>query len=537
MTQTKAALWEVLVSDPIDKKGLDALFSDERFRVHYKPKVAGAELEALLPSATCWLVRSETKVTDALLAKAPKLKVVGRAGVGVDNIDVDAATRRGVLVMNVPGANTLAAAEHAFALLLALARNIPQAHQEVQSGKWERPKWTGSELAGKTLGVVGLGRIGREVTKRALAFEMKVLAFDPFVSAEFAAALGVKPVDLKGLLEGSDFITLHASLSDKTKHLLNKESLSWLKPGARLVNCARGELIEEGALLEALKSGKLRGAALDVFSKEPLPADSPLRGVPNLVLTPHLGASTEEAQERVASELARNVADYLDKGILRAAVNLPGFDPAALEASGPYLELAEKLGRFASQILDGGVEEVQVHCEGAFDPQARHPIGVAAMKGLLSGILDERGVSWVNASMLAAERGIRLLESAEQRPPEGFTRLLTLSVRTGAGTQRVSGTPAPHGAPKLVRLGSLAVDVTLEGKLIVLTNQDRPGMIGKVGTLLGRHGVNIADMRVGRRGPRGHAAMVISVDEDLPAEAHKELKALDGIEDVRFVTL
>ena len=529
--------WEVIVSDPIDPKGLESLAQNKQFRVHFKPKIAPAELDALLPSATCWLVRSETKVTDALMAKAPRLKVVGRAGVGVDNIDVDAATRRGVLVMNVPGANTLAAAEHAFALLLSLARNIPQAHSEVAAGKWERAKWTGSELAGKTLGVVGLGRIGREVTKRALAFEMKVLAFDPFVSTEFAAALGVETVDLKGLLGRSDFITLHASLSDKTRHLLNRETIGWLKPGARLVNCARGELIEEGALLEALKSGQLRGAALDVFAKEPLPADSPLRGVPNLVLTPHLGASTEEAQERVASELARNVADYLEKGILRAAVNLPGFDPAALEASGPYLELAERLGRFASQVLEGGLQEVQVHCEGAFDPQARHPIGIAAVKGLLSNVLDERGVSWVNASLLAAERGLRIVESAEQRSPEGFARLLTLSVRTEAGTQRVSGAVTPQGAPRLVRLGSLVVEVPLEGKMIVLTNSDRPGMIGKVGTLLGKHGINIADMRVGRRGPRGHAAMVITVDEDLPAEALRELRAIDGIEKVHFVTV
>ena len=527
---------EVLITDPIAKEGLGPLLDNPEFLVHHRPKIPGPELDDLLPRASALLVRSETKVTDALLQKAKSLKLVGRAGVGVDNIDLAAASRRGILVMNVPGANTLAATEHAFALLLALARNIPQAHAELKAGRWKRERFVGVELAGKTLGVVGLGRIGREVAKRGLAFAMKVVGYDPFLPQEQIHKLGIEPASLEDLLAKADFVTLHASLTDGTRHLINAKSLALMKPDARLVNCARGELVDEAALAEALRSGRLKGAALDVFSKEPLPAESPLLALENLLVTPHLGASTEEAQVKVAAELARNVADFFQVGVIRNAVNLPGFEAETLQELGPHLELADRLGRFAGQLLTGGLVEVRLHCDG-YEPAHRHPIAVGALKGLLSVILDQPGISFVNAALLAKERGIRFIESAENAAPEGYTRLLTLKVKTEKETETVAGMLAPNGDAWLVRLGPLAVDVVLKGKMLVLKNQDTPGMIGRVGTILGDHKINIADMRVGRRSAHGEAVMVITIDEDLSSAVRGELERLPGITGVRWVRL
>ncbi len=527
---------EVLITDPIAPDGLGPLTDGSGFVVHRVPRAADADLEKLVPSANAWLVRSETKITEAWLDRAKALRLVGRAGVGVDNIDLTAASRRGILVMNVPGANTLAATEHAFALLLSLARNVPQAHAELKGGQWKRERWTGVELAGKTLGVVGLGRIGREVAKRALAFEMTVVGYDPFLPHAEIQKLGIEPADLPEVLRRADFLTLHASLTDKTRRMINADSLKLMKPEARLVNCARGELIDEAALAEALREGRLKAAALDVFSKEPLPKDSPLLGVENLLLTPHLGASTQEAQIKVALELARNVADYFQLGVIRNAVNLPGFDAATLQDSAPQLDLAERLGRFAGQLVWGGLTEVEVQCDG-FEAGARHPLSVGALKGLLSSILDEPGISVVNATLLAQERGIRFVESSAEAGSERRGRFLIVQARAEKESVSVAGTLTPHGEPRLVRIDSMSVDVVLQGKMLVLKNKDAPGTIGRVGTLLGAHGVNIADMRVGRKAAHGEAAMVISVDEDVPAAALAELERLPGITAVRWVKL
>ncbi|MBI4386131.1 MAG: phosphoglycerate dehydrogenase, partial [Elusimicrobia bacterium] len=486
--------------------------------------------------ADAWLVRSETKVTADWIGKAPKLRIIGRAGVGVDNIDLEAASRRGIAVINSPQANTIAACEHTWALILALSRNIPQADSSMKQGKWERAQWMGTELAGKMLGILGLGRIGREVAKRALAYGMRIIAHDPYVSVEQAKGLGVRSAGLQEVLGQSDFITLHAPSSDKTRGLINAETARWIKKGARLINCARGDLVDGSVLVRLVESGRLKGAALDVFEKEPLPADSPLRKLPQVILTPHLGASTEEAQRKVAEEISKEVIEFLEKGIARHAINLPGFDPDTLEALGAYLDLAEVLGRFLGQTLEAGLQEVRCVFQGDFDAAQRHPLAVAALKGVLSPTLAQP-VSFVNAPLIAKDRGIKTSESADPTALEGFSRLLTVSAVTDAGTRGISGVILSHGEPRIVQLDDLYVDVRPQGKMIILVNRDRPGMIGKVGELLGRRNINIADMRVGRKAPKGDAVMVITVDETATPPVLQELAAIDGIQAVRWVEL
>ncbi|MBI3299477.1 MAG: phosphoglycerate dehydrogenase [Elusimicrobia bacterium] len=524
----------VLVTDKIDPAGLEPLKHDAgiELRMAVGDKAKWAEF---IPSTHVWLVRSETKVTEEWLDKAKALRLIGRAGVGVDNIDVSGASRRGIAVINAPAANTISACEHSWALLLCLARRVAAADASMRGGGWERGKFMGVELAGKTLGLVGLGRIGRESAKRALAFGMKVVAYDPYISARQAEGLGIELAEFKAVLAASDFVSLHVPLTEKTKRMIDAKSLEWFKPGARLINCARGELIDEAALAEALKSGRLAGAALDVFEAEPLPADSPLRGLPNLLLTPHLGASTTEAQLKVASELSQSVLEFSARGVARNAINLPGFDPDLLEAMGPWLGLAETLGRFLGQTLDGGLKAVRCRFHGEFPTPQRHPLAVAVLKGALSTILEST-LSYINAPILALERGIEHSEAAAPAS-EGFPRLLEVTAVTDKGERSVSGAVGADGGPKLVRLDNLLVDVTPRGKMLVLSNEDRPGMIGAVGTLLGRHKVNIADMRVGRRAPHGEAVMVITVDEDPSPELQGELKRFEGIRTVRWVVL
>lgn len=527
--------FRVLVTDPIDAEGLRPLAEHPGLELRVELNPAADKLAGLLTETQAWLVRSETKVTAAWIEKAPALRIIGRAGVGVDNIDVASASRRGIAVINAPQANTIAACEHTWGLILALSRNIPQADASMKAGQWDRARWMGAELQGKTLGVVGLGRIGREVAKRGLAFGMRVVAFDPYISAEQARGLGVALMTLTQLLGESDYITLHVPGGEQTKGLLNAESLAGVRAGARVINCARGELIDDAALVAALKSGRLGGAALDVFTKEPLPADSPLRGLANVILTPHLGASTTEAQRKVAEELSKGVLEFYERGLARYALNLPGFDPETLEAVGPTLELAEKLGAFVGQMLDAGLTEVRTVFRGDFEERGRYPVTVAALKGVLTSILAQ-GVGFINAPILARERGIKVSDSSDPQTLEGYSRLLEIIAVTDKGEFRVSGATI-SGSPRIVRLGKLVVDVRPKGRMIVLTNQDRPGMIGQVGSLLGSHGVNISDMRVGRLAPQGEAVMVILVDEDVPAATLKELSSVAGITGVRWVRL
>lgn len=528
--------FKVLVTDAIDPAGLKALEVHPSIDLRYEVGPGPETLEKALKGVEAWLVRSETKVTRAWIEKAESLRLIGRAGVGVDNIDIQAATLRGIAVVNSPAANTIAACEHTLGLMLALARNIPQADADVKLGRWRRAQWMGSELQGKTLGIVGLGRIGREVARRAQAFGMKVMAQDPFVSAEQARELGVELADLKTLLSSSDFITLHLPASEETRRFLNARTLAWVKRGARLLNCARGELIDEEALAEALRSGSLAGAALDVYEKEPLPAESPLRGLERVILTPHLGASTQEAQGKVASELSQSVIAFWEKGIATNALNLPGFDAETLKSLGEFLDLAETLGRFLGQAMEAGLREFSCQFHGDFKASQRRPLSIAALKGLLSTMLAQ-GLTYVSAPHLAAERGIRLSESADPAARGGYRQMMTVSALTDKGLLCVSGAMLSPGEPRIVRLGGLGVEVRPRGRLIVLRNQDRPGMIGRVGLLLGESGVNIADMRVGRESPKGEAVMVITVDEEVGPELRRGLEAIDGITGVRLLRL
>ena len=527
---------KVLVTDKIDPAGLKPLESHAGIELRYEIAPKPDALEKALVGVGAWLVRSETKVTADWIDKARDLRLIGRAGVGVDNIDLEAATRRGIAVVNAPAANTLAAAEHAVALMLSLARHVPAADASVKAGKWERGKFMGVELFGKTLGIVGLGRIGREVAKRAASFGMKLIGFDPFVTDAQARELGIEPMPLAALLAASDFATLHVPSGEKTNGMISAAALAQAKKGLRLINCARGELVDETALAEALKSGLLAGAALDVFSAEPLPEGSPLRGAPNLVLTPHLGASTAEAQSRVATELAQAVMDFHDKGIAPNALNMPGFDAATLGALGEWLPLAESLGRFLAQTLEGGVSEFTAAFEGEFKPGERRPLGVSALKGFLTPMLGP-SVSWISAPAVAADRGIRVGESSDPRGRDGVRRLLTLTAQTDKGPVSASGAVLAPGEPRILKLGELRVDVRPAGRMIVLTNTDAPGVIGRVGTLLGKSGVNIADMRVGRRSPNGEAVMVLNVDEAVSPAVRAELSRLDGIRRVHWVEL
>lgn len=528
---------KVLVTDKIDPEGLKPLQAhpgiDLKYEVAPKPDV----LEKALVGTDVWLVRSETKVTADWIGKAASLRLIGRAGVGVDNIDLGAATRRGVAVINAPAANTLAAAEQAMTLMLAVARHVAQADASVKAGKWERSKFMGVELNGKTLGVVGLGRIGREVVKRSQSFGMKVVGFDPFVSEAQAREIGVEPMALADLLKTADFVTLHVPGGDKNKHLISADALKSMKKGVRIVNCARGELIDEAALAEALKDGRVAAAGLDVFSAEPLPADNPLRGAPNVVLTPHLGASTAEAQSRVATELAQAVVDFHEKGIAPNALNLPGFDAATVAALGEWLPLAEALGRFLALTLEGGVREFSCQFEGEFKAAERRPLGVCALKGLLTPILGREKVSWISAPAVAADRGIKVSESVDPKVSESVKRLLTVTAVTDAGPVSVSGGLIAPGEPRLLRFGGLRIDVRPAGKMIVLTNTDAPGVIGRVGTLLGEAKVNIADMRVGRRSAHGEAVMVLNVDEAVSPEVRARLAKLEGIRRVHWVEI
>lgn len=532
----KRPVVSVLVTDPIDAEGLKPLRSNSGFDVRFEIGLPPEKLEKALKGTGAWLVRSETKVNRAWIEKAPELRLIGRAGVGIDNIDLKAATHHGIAVINAPAANTIAACEHAFGLMLALSRNIPQADNDVKQGRWQRMKWMGVELQGKTLGIVGLGRIGREIAKRALSFGMKVIGFDPFISREQALALGVSAVELKELFSAADYVTLHAPSSDKTRHLVDAKTLSWAKPGLRLINCARGDLIDESALAAALASGKVKGAALDVFESEPLPAQSPLRGSPGVILTPHLGASTQEAQNKVAQELALGVLDFFERGVAVNALNLPGYDADTLQSLGGQLDLAERLGRFLGQMIDAGVRELTTTFQGEFKIQQRRPLAVAALKGCLSTMLAQN-VNAVNAPALAAERGIKTGEEADPMPLEGYRNLLTVTAVTDKGRTSVSGTMLSQGEPRIVRLNGLGVEVRPIGMMIVLTNRDRPGMIGRVGTLLGKGGVNIADMRVGRLSPEGEAVMVLTVDSEISSAVRKQLEKIDGITGVRWVKL
>ncbi|MBA2432334.1 MAG: phosphoglycerate dehydrogenase [Chthoniobacterales bacterium] len=519
---------KILVADPISQRGIEALGADGALDVVVQLGISPADLLARIGDFAAVIVRSETKITRAVIEAGAKLRVVGRAGVGVDNVDVESATRRGVIVMNAPGGNTVSTAEHAFSLLLCAARKLPQADAMVRSGKWSRKEFQGVELHNKTLGIIGMGRIGSELSRRAIAFGMRVLAFDPYLSATRARALQVELVDqLDDLLGTADFITLHTPLTPETHHLLNAERLAKTKRGVRIINCARGGLVDEVALTEALQSGQVAAAALDVFETEPLPLDSPLRDLPTLVLTPHLGASTAEAQESVGIEIAQSIRAALLEGTIRNAVNMPNLDAKTLAVIGPHLRFGEKLGRFLSQLAPKRAEGLNINYSG----KVNEVDTTAITRSVLKGFLQSAGgmeVNEVNAPAFAESLGLKVTETRLSAVGD-YTDLLELSVLSEGVTVSVAG--AFFGAtPRIVSVNNRWVEARPHGVVLVLENTDRPGLVGRIGTLLGDHGVNIATMSLSRNEAGGTALTVLNLD----TPPNDDLLALiRGSEDVR----
>ncbi|MBD2097319.1 phosphoglycerate dehydrogenase [Trichocoleus sp. FACHB-591] len=524
---------KVLVSDPIDQVGIDIL--SQVAQVDVKTGLPPEELIRIIPEYDALMIRSGTRVTQEIIEAGTQLKIIGRAGVGVDNVDVPAATRRGILVVNSPEGNTIAAAEHTLAMMLSLSRYIPDANQSIKSGQWDRKTYVGVEVYKKTLGIVGLGKIGAHVATVARAMGMKLLAYDPFVSTERAEQLGCRLVELDLLLREADYITLHLPKTPETTHLINAESLAKMKPTARIVNCARGGIIDEDALVEAVKTGKIAGAAIDVFEAEPLGESSLRSAGKDLILTPHLGASTEEAQVNVAIDVAEQIRDVLLGLPARSAVNIPGLRPEVLEKLRPYLQLAETLGNLVAQLAGGRVESLNIRLQGEVASSDTQPIVIAALKGLLSHALQER-VNYVNASIEAKERGIRVVETRDASVKD-YTGSLVVSAKGSLGEHSVTGALLGGDEIRITNVDEFPVNVPPNRYMLFTLHRDMPGIIGKIGSLLGSFNVNIASMQVGRKIVRGDAVMVLSIDDPLPDGILAEILKVPGIRDAYTVTL
>lgn len=526
---------KVLVCDPLSKQGLEILEKAESIDVDVKTGLKPEELVACIGEYEGIIVRSETKVTKEVIEAGKKLQVIGRAGVGVDNIDVSAATKKGIIVMNAPGGNTVSTAEHTMAMLLALCRNIPQADKSTKEGKWERKKYMGVELAKKTLGVIGLGRIGTYVSQMGLAFNMKVLAYDPYISQEKAKRLNVELVNLDELYRHSDFITLHVPKSDETKKMISKTEIDKMKQGVRIINCARGGLIDEEALCCALKSGKVAGAALDVYENEP-PRDSALLQLENCITVPHLGASTYDAQINVGLEIAQQVVDALCGGPIRNAVNIQQVDPAVLQEIQPYLILAEKIGSLSAQLNVGGIQQVEIKTSGEITSYEISPFTVAVIKGLLAAILKEPVVNYVNAPFIAKERGINVIEEKEPKE-EDFVNLITVIVKTDERSSQIAGSIFQKDDSRIVAIDGFRIDALPQGDMLVISNIDKPGVLGKIATILGKNNINIAGLQMGRKAIGGKQVIVLNVDEPISNIVLQEINSQEEILDVKLVKL
>jgi D-3-phosphoglycerate dehydrogenase len=528
----------ILVCDPISPKGIALLQARAEFKVTVlKQKLAEADLLPLVKDAHALVVRSETKVTKNVIAAAPNLMVVGRAGVGVDNVDVDAATARGIVVMNTPGGNTISTAELTFSMLMALARKIPQAHGSMKEGKWNRKDYQGTELYNKTLGILGMGRIGTEVAKRALAFGMKVVAYDPYLSLARAKAL---QVDLKenvdDLYREAAFITVHMPSTDETKGMVNAAAFAKMKKGVRVLNCARGGIINEADLFAAIQSGQVAGAALDVYEVEPPPSDFPLRQLPQVIMTPHLGASTEEAQENVGIEVAEAITDFLINGAVRNAVNLPNLDVQTYRVVKPFLTLGEKLGSLVAQLAPKRNDRLVITYGGKAAQLPTDPITRAVLKGFLS-LASGKEVNQVNVRSAAASLGL-LIEEIKSTEATDFSEWLHVSAHSG--DERISAGGSVFGArnlPRIVRLFSQPVEIVPEGVIFLMNNKDRPGIVGYIGTLMGKYNVNIANMSLSRDAEGGKAWTVLNLDSVPPAELLQEIQKDPDISNIRVVKL
>lgn len=524
---------KVLVSDSVDQTGIKIL--SQVAQVDIKTGLSEEELISIIPEYDALMIRSGTQVTKEIIEAGNQLKIIGRAGVGVDNVDVAAATRKGIVVVNSPEGNTIAAAEHSLAMMLAISRHIPDADRSVKENKWDRKSYMGSEVYKKTLGVVGLGKIGAHVATAAKAMGMKILAFDPFISKERASQLGCTLVDLDILFSESDYITLHVPKTNETANLINAESLSKMKPNVRIINCARGGIIDEDALAEAIASGQIAGAALDVFSSEPL-GESKLRALGNkVILTPHLGASTAEAQVNVAIDVAEQIRDVLLGLPARSAVNIPGLNPDVMEKLRPYLKLAETLGNLVGQLAGGRIDNFHVDLQGDLANNQGQPLVVAAIKGLLSQALRER-VNYVNAAIEAKERGIRVIETRDDSVQD-YSGSIHLSATGTKGTHSVTGALLSNGEIRITDVDDFPVNVPPSNNMLFTIHRDMPGIIGRIGSLLGNFNVNIASMQVGRKIVRGDAVMVLSIDDPLPEGILPEIIKVPGITDAYTVTL
>ena len=525
---------KILVSDNLSQAGVDLLRKEKEFVVDVKTGMSREELRKEIGRYEGLVVRSETRVTADVIEAAKKLKVIARAGVGVDNIDVDAATKRGIIVMNTPAGNTLSTAEHTFSLILALARNVPQADRSLREGKWERKKFMGTELYNKVLGILGLGRIGTEVAKRARAFGMQVLAHDPLLTEARGRSLDVTLSSFDEVIEKSDYITVHAPLTNETYHSLSAKEFARMKKGVRIVNCARGGIVDEAALAEAIKSGHVAGAALDVYEKEP-PANSPLLGLEQVVLTPHLGASTGEAQRSVAIEAATLMVDALKGGIVRNAVNMPPVDSATLQVIRPYVSLAEKMGLFLGQFVRGAAVRIAATYSGKMPVEDLQPISRALLKGFLEPALRE-SVNYVNANVLASERNIQFIE-AKTVETQDYVQLISLRVETDQESHEIGGTLFGASEPRIVLIDGYRVDAVPEGVMLVCFNEDKPKIIGRLGMLLGENNINIANMTLGRKERGGPAVTVLNLDASVSPSLLKRIGKIRYVNEARVVQI
>ncbi len=519
---------KVLISDKMDPKAAE-IFRANGLEVDEKTGLSKEELIAIIGEYDGLAIRSSTKVTKDVLDAATNLKVVGRAGIGVDNVDIPAATARGVVVMNTPFGNSITTAEHAIALMFALARDLPEADKSTQAGKWEKNRFMGVEVTSKTLGLIGAGNIGSIVADRALGLKMKVIAYDPFLTPERAVDLGIEKVELDQLLARADFITLHTPLTDQTRNILSRENLEKTKKGVRIINCARGGLIDEAALKDLLDSGHIAGAALDVFVEEPAKA-SPLFGTPGFISTPHLGASTSEAQVNVAIQVAEQLSDYLMKGGVTNALNMPSLSAEEAPKLKPYMALAEKLGSLVGQLAHGSIKGLSIEVEGAAAELNLKPITGAVLAGFMRVHSDT--VNMVNAPFLAKERGLDVREVRHDREVDYHT-LVRVTAHTDGGERSVAGTLFGNSAPRLVELFGIKVEADLAGDMLYIVNEDAPGFIGRLGTALGEAGINIGTFHLGRQSAGGEAVLLLSVDGSVPADVVAQIQALPGVRIVK----
>jgi len=524
---------KVLVTDSLAQQGFEILERTPGIQVVDAPGLAPAQLLEAIADADALIIRSATQVTAEVIAAGKQLTVVGRAGIGVDNVDVGAATVRGIVVMNTPGGNTITTAEHAIALLVALARHIPQATASMKSGKWDKKSFIGTELYNRTLGVLGLGNIGRIVAQRARGLGMKVVAYDPFLSVEAAAKLEVELLDLDALLARADALSVHVPRTADTAGLLGRSAFAKVKPGVLLVNAARGGIVDEGALLEALDAGQVGGAALDVFEEEPPPAGHPLVAHPRVICTPHLGASTEQAQVNVAIAVAEQVRDYLVSGVIHNAVNVPSISKELAVRIRPYLVLGEKLGRFQGQLCKGSIDQIEIEYSGAAAELDVAPITVAVLKGLLEPVTDS--VNMVNAPVIAQQHGIKVIESKASRTAD-FASAITTRV-SGCGDRLIMGAVFEGGQPRIVRLDDFMLEAIPEGSTLLIQNRDTPGVVGAVGTLLGKAGINISRMQLALHPQRAEAAMLVNISHAPPQQVVEALRAMPDAISVQVLEL